>query len=43
MTVYHGSTVPVEFPKIMKSIRMLDFGDEYIVQDIELFIKARIG
>ena len=26
MTIYHGSTVPVEKPQILPSNRMLDFG-----------------
>ena len=29
MTVYHGSTVPVEKPMILKSERMLDFGQGF--------------
>ena len=29
MIVYHGSIVPVEIPKILKSVRMLDFGDGF--------------
>lgn len=29
MTIYHGSTVPVEIPQILKSARMLDFGEGF--------------
>jgi len=29
MVIYHGSIVPVEMPKILKSGRMLDFGDGF--------------
>ena len=29
MIVYHGSTVSVKLPQIMKSDRMLDFGDGF--------------
>ena len=29
MIIYHGSTFPVETPKILKSERMLDFGDGF--------------
>ena len=29
MIIYHGSTVPVEVPKIMKSERKLDFGEGF--------------
>ncbi len=29
MIIYHGSTVPVEEPKILKSERMLDFGEGF--------------
>ena len=29
MIIYHGSIVPVEVPKILKSERMLDFGDGF--------------
>ena len=41
MIIYHGSTVPVEVPKIMNSERKLDFGSfghQYIVRDIDEFI-----
>ena len=29
MIIYHGSVVPVKIPKIMKSDRMLDFGEGF--------------
>jgi len=29
MIVYHGSTVPVEIPRILQSDRMLDFGEGF--------------
>ena len=29
MIVYHGSTTPIEAPKILKSKRMLDFGEGF--------------
>jgi hypothetical protein len=29
LTIYHGSIIPVEIPKILKSERMLDFGDGF--------------
>jgi hypothetical protein len=29
MILYHGSTIPVEFPRIQKSERMLDFGEGF--------------
>ena len=29
MIIYHGSTIPVEFPKIMLSERKLDFGEGF--------------
>ena len=29
MVIYHGSTIPVETPKILKSDRMLDFGEGF--------------
>ena len=29
MIIYHGSTVPVEVPKIMNSERKLDFGEGF--------------
>ena len=29
MIVYHGSTIPIDVPKILKSERMLDFGEGF--------------
>ena len=29
MIIYHGSTVPIDFPRILKSERMLDFGEGF--------------
>ncbi|MCL2336522.1 MAG: DUF3990 domain-containing protein [Firmicutes bacterium] len=35
MIIYHGSTVPVEIPKILPSERMLDFGEGFYTTRLE--------